>query len=45
VDGDQAERLRNPGLFKAWVGEGGGWFLGNFDKLDKATLARMKVAE
>jgi hypothetical protein len=44
LGGDQVERQRNLALFKAWVGEGG-WFLGNFDKLDKATLARMKVAE
>lgn len=44
LDGEQAERQRNPGLFKTWVGESG-WLLGNFDKLDKSTLARMKVAE
>lgn len=41
---DEAERQKNLALFKAWVGEGG-WFLGKFNELDKATLMKMKVAE
>jgi len=41
---DEAERQKNLALFKAWVGEGG-WFLGKFKELDKATLMKMKVAE
>lgn len=44
LGGDDAERQKNLALFKAWVGEGG-WFLGRFQELDKATLAKMKVAE
>ena len=41
---DEAERQKNLTVFKAWVGEGA-WFLGRFKDLDKATLAKMKVAE
>lgn len=41
---DDAERQKNLALIKAWVGEGG-WFLGRFKELDKATLEKMKVAE
>jgi hypothetical protein len=41
---DEAERQNNLALFKAWVGEGG-WFLGKFKELDKATLMKMIVAE
>ena len=41
---DEAERQKNLALFKAWVGEGG-WFLGKFKEMDKATLMKMKVAE
>ena len=41
---DEAERQKNLALFKSWVGEGA-WFLGRFKDLDKATLAKMKVAE
>jgi len=41
---DDAERQKNLALFKAWVGEGG-WFLGRFPELDKATLTKMKVKE
>jgi hypothetical protein len=41
---NDAERQKNLALIKAWVGEGG-WFLGRFPELDKATLAKMKVKE
>lgn len=41
---DEAERQKNLALIKAWVGEGG-WFLGRFPELDRATLEKMKVAE
>ena len=44
LGGDDAERQKNLALIKAWVGEGG-WFLGRFKDLDKATLEKMKVAE
>ena len=44
LGGDEVERQKNLALMKAWVGEGG-WFLGRFPELDKATLAKMKVAE
>lgn len=41
---DEPERQKHLALFKVWEGEGG-WFLGKFKDLDKATLERMKVAE
>ena len=41
---DEAERQKNLALIKSWVGEGA-WFLGRFKDLDKATLAKIKVAE
>ena len=44
LGGDDAERQKNLALFKSWVGEGA-WYLGRFKDLDKATLAKMKVAE
>lgn len=44
LGGDDAERQKHLALIKAWVGEGG-WFLGRFPELDKATLEKMKIAE
>lgn len=40
---DEPERQKHLARFKAWVGEGG-WFLGKFKELDKATAERRKVA-
>lgn len=41
---EEGERQANLARFKAWLGEGG-WFLGKFKDLDKATLEKIRVPE
>lgn len=40
---DEAERQKNLGVFKAWVGEGG-WTLKKFNELTREELGAIKVA-
>lgn len=41
---DEAERQKNLGVMKAWVGEGG-WVLSKFKDLTRDELGKMKVKE